>query len=405
MKNPLPLWLLTVGLLATSPAQALLPLVQNPAQPSAGNRVITLEELWRIGGPDDEENLLGVVDKALADEAGNVYLLDIQLTEVQVFSPEGIYLRSLGRAGDGPGEIRRVSDMVFLPDGTLGLVQAFPGKIVKVDLEGVPAGEMRPGGNHPEDGGFFALRGAASLGTRLVLSGARITRDEEKRIATQFIASFDENSTQLATYFESTTVRAFRRAARKEGEDFFPHDGGWALAPDGRVFVAPQRNGYRLEVFSPEGQPERAFSRPYSPRQRTAAEMEQVRQSMFPRRGRNRTPPDIVVERTERDILDMRVAKDGTLWVLPSRGIIDQPEGIHSTWDLFDSRGNFVETVSLACEGRGQRDAVFFAGSDLVILVKEHAQAMTAFRGLGGEEENSELEAAPLEIVCYRWHP
>ena len=382
------------------------PVIKNPDQPAQGNRILQLDEMWRIGGEDDEENLLGVIDKVLVDDDGNLYLLDIQLTEVQVFSPDGQFLRRLGRPGEGPGEIRRASGIVFLPDGTVGLVQAFPGKIVKVGHDGTPAGELRPGGDDPAAGGFFALRGAASSGDRLVLSGARISRGETTRTATNFISLFSMDQTELVTFTEMTSVREFGGgSAFSEKDEFFPHQGGWALGPDGRVFVAPERNTYRIEVFSPSGSPELSFSRPYKSWKRTGEELERAKEAMFPFRRRNRRAPDVVVEPTERDILNMRVADDGQLWVLPSRGIKNQPEGIHSTWDLFDTQGGFKETISIACEGDGRRDALFFAGKDLVVLVKEHADAMTAFRGQGSDEEETDLDARPLEVVCYRILP
>jgi len=93
--------------------------VKNSATPVHAVQTMPMEELWRIGGEEDEENLLGVVDKVFADDADQIYLLDIQLVEIQVFDEEGIYSRSLGKQGDGPGEIRRIADALFLPDGTV----------------------------------------------------------------------------------------------------------------------------------------------------------------------------------------------------------------------------------------------------------------------------------------------
>jgi len=236
-------WCLVFVLLIGLPARAQWPKHMNSAEPSSGHRVIQLEEQWRIGGPDNEENLPGVIDKALTDQEGNLYLLDIQLTEVQVFDPEGQFVRRLGCA-----------------DG---------------------------------------------------------------------------------------------------------------------------------------------FSRPYTSLKRASEERDWVRESMNPRRRRNRTPPDIVVEPTERDILDMVAMPGGHLWVFTSRGINDQPAGIHSTWDVFAESGIYQETVGQSCEGDGQRDAIIFALDKLVILVKEHTEAMTTFRGQGNREEETSLEATPLEVICY----
>ena len=112
---------------------------------------------------------------------------------------------------------------------------------------------------------------------------------------------------------------------------------------------------------------------------------------MIPFRRRNRRPPDVVVEPTERDILDMRAVARWTAVGAAQPGNTNQPEGVHSTWDLFDAGGTFIESVSIACEGDGQGDALFFAGRDLVVLVKQHAEAMTSFRGQGNEIQESDL--------------
>ena len=72
--------------------------IGNPAEPVEPVIESTPKELWRIGGDtDDEDEFFGVISQILSDDAGNVYLLDSQLNEIKVFSPDGEYLRSLGR--------------------------------------------------------------------------------------------------------------------------------------------------------------------------------------------------------------------------------------------------------------------------------------------------------------------
>ncbi|MCK9997241.1 MAG: 6-bladed beta-propeller [Candidatus Krumholzibacteria bacterium] len=391
-----------------SVSQAADPVITNSDAPADGILKVQLEELWRIGGEEDEENLLGVIDRVLVDDDGNVYLLDIQLVEVQVFDADGEYVRSLGKQGDGPGELRNVRGVLFLPDGTVGMVQGFPGRIVKVDLAGLPTGELKPGGNDPSAGGFFALRSAASSGGRLVLGGAKITRGDNSRTATNFIAAFDQDGAENVRYLESVNVRDFGKMEFSEKGDFFPGQGGWALADDGRLYVAPARNEYRIEVHGPDGGLERTITRKYESWRRTPVETDRAREMMMPFRRRNRNAIKLVMEPTERDILDIRLDPRGQLWVLPSRGVREQDEGIHSTWDVFDSSGAFVRQMAIACEGDGQKDALFFPGGGLVVLVREHADAVYAFRGRGAdnpETEEEDAEVRPLEVICYRISP
>ncbi len=384
------------------------PEVNNGPEPAQPVETMPMEELWRIGGLDDDENLLGVVNKVFADDEGLLYLLDIQLTEVQVYDAEGIYVRSLGKRGDGPGELRFVTDALILPDGNVGLVQPFPGKIVKVDREGVPAGEVRPGGDDPTKGGFFAVRTAASVGDDLVISGLKISRGETSRTATNFIGQLGLDGAEGKHYIEAVNVREFGNRQVVEKDEFFPHENGWALAPDGRVVIAPVRNEYRLEVHGPDGTPQLVITREYESVKRTTAALERAEAMMMPWRRRNRSRIDFVMEDTEPDILQFHVAADGRIWVLPSRGIVNQPEGVHSTWDIFSTAGEFERQVAFTCAADSQNDALFFPGGDLVVVVKEHKEALWAFQGRGAEnpeEETEELEASPLEVICYRISP
>jgi len=396
------------AVLAPTTAAVAGPKVENGAEPNQPVQTMPMTELWRIGGLDDEENLLGVINKVFRDDAGQLYLLDIQLTEVQVYDSEGLFVRTLGKRGDGPGELRFVTDALILPDGNVGLVQPFPGKIVKVDLAGLPAGELRPGGDDPTAGGFFAIRSAASVGSELVISGLKISRGENSRTALNFIGQINDDGSEGPHYAEMTNVREFGNSRIVEKTEFFPHVNGWTLTPDGRIVVAPARNEYRLEVYAPDGSGLMTITRQYESVKRTGAELERAKGMMMPWRRRNRNNIDFVMEATEPDILQFHVAADGRLWVLPSRGTRNQAAGVHSTWDVFDTAGNFERQVAFACDADGQQDAIFFPGGDLVVVVKEHKEALWAFQGRGAEnpeDEPEDLEASPLEVICFRIDP
>ena len=178
-----------------------VPHVRNPSEPPGGSQTITVEELWRVGGEDDEV-FFGVVAQVLADDQGNLYVMDSQLSEVHVFSAEGEHLRVLSREGDGPGEIRRPADMFFLPDGTLAMVQSFPGKIIKIDLAGNPAGTIELSGTDPSQGRFGVLNNGICQGNTIVLVGFHMAWDASQGIMNQnlFLSRCDETGKELHRY-------------------------------------------------------------------------------------------------------------------------------------------------------------------------------------------------------------
>jgi len=70
--------------------------VVNGAEPENGRQTLQLEELWRVGGEDDEETVFGIINKVLIDDENNIYLLDAQLAQISVFSSEGELTNTLG---------------------------------------------------------------------------------------------------------------------------------------------------------------------------------------------------------------------------------------------------------------------------------------------------------------------
>ncbi|MCB9464945.1 MAG: NHL repeat-containing protein [Candidatus Eisenbacteria bacterium] len=116
-----------------------------------------VRSVWSIGGPDAPdaaqfyEKVGGVTFDS--DSAGRLYVLDNGNSRVQVFSPDGTFLRSFGSEGKGPGEFnlprqiavnakgevavqdvgnQRVS--IFGPDGTLLRDQLISGAVNDIEL-------------------------------------------------------------------------------------------------------------------------------------------------------------------------------------------------------------------------------------------------------------------------------
>ena len=86
---------------------------------------------WRRQPTNDAEffGVLNQVDHGRGE--GNVYLLDRQLTEVKVFSPDGEYISHDGPRGRGARRVPPAERSCFItPDGQVAVMQAAPGKIV-----------------------------------------------------------------------------------------------------------------------------------------------------------------------------------------------------------------------------------------------------------------------------------
>ena len=82
---------------------------------------IAIEFVRTIGNVDtDDENLafsspLDMVE----DESGSLYILDSGNQRIQVFGPDGKYLRTIGRKGQGPGEFASLNSIAVDRQGNL----------------------------------------------------------------------------------------------------------------------------------------------------------------------------------------------------------------------------------------------------------------------------------------------
>jgi hypothetical protein len=347
-----------------------------------------------------------MITQVVADAEGNIFLLDSQLCEVQVYSPDGEHLSTLFREGEGPGEVRRPRNLCLLADGTVGVIMEFPGRMIRVDGENTPAPSVeifRPG-----EGAFIALDGCFAGGPTLLLSGNIIEQAVEGvQARTNFLSIYGldgEEQARLFGYDYQRNFNDFVFAERAEMPSFF-----WAncVDGDGRVYTAPLRDRYRVEVYSPTGNLERVIERDYAHLPRTKESLRGIRDALDAIFASVSFPYQLDIEQDEYDILALqhgvRVREDGTLWILPGRGVYDQPAGIMLTFDVFDADGHFVRQVSMQCPGSGIWDGFFFVGPDRAVVVTGHVAAVFSQYADGGATIGYDEDDAPaMEVVCYR---
>ena len=376
--------------------------VKNGPLPELGKQTLNLEELWRAGG-DDEDVLLGTILGVSVGGDGNLYLLDAQLCQVHVFDAEGNYLKSLSRQGEGPGEFQRAESILFMPDSTIGVVEYFPGKVVRFDRDGVPAGTFIPGGDDPTTGGFRSLRDLEYRGGILVGCGANMSDAGGSLKRTQYLSRFSTAGAEQTRYLEKISTPHFARAEFNEKEEYFIDRGAWAVGPDGGIYAAPERDDYRIYRYSPDGSLEQIIDRDYDPRKRTQAEKDQVLEGIVMIVNGERITPDAKIEDHDACVSQIEVLDDGSIWVLNGHGIHEQPEGILRTYDVFDSEGHFKRQVAVACEGDSRDDGLFFVGNDRVLLVRGmRSSRLGMFGGSNGDDESGSADTAQMEVIYYR---
>ena len=95
-------------------------LIKNPREPMYGERIYVLEEDLSIGKASDrQEHAFSEIIDVGADNEENIYVLDFKQSHVRVFDKVGGYLRTIGKMGQGPGEIQRPTSLYITPGNEL----------------------------------------------------------------------------------------------------------------------------------------------------------------------------------------------------------------------------------------------------------------------------------------------
>jgi len=81
--------------------------VKNPKEPMYPEVVFSLEEELSIGDVEGEEEYMFSLPTSIAvDDDENIYVLDSKESHIKVFDKKGVYQKTIGRRGQGPGELQ-----------------------------------------------------------------------------------------------------------------------------------------------------------------------------------------------------------------------------------------------------------------------------------------------------------
>lgn len=373
--------------------------VTNPETPAYGNKSQVMHELWRHGGEDDEV-FFGTIAEFLHDKDGNVYLLDGQLSEIQVFAPDGEWLRTIGRQGEGPGEFQNGADMFWGPAGQIGVVQAWPGKIVMITPSGDPGATFAL--PYRNGGGFQSVTRGAGYDGNMILAGVAWTREDGKQVQFSYLKSYNAAGNELATFQETSREIQFGdyEFIEKEFTDFQRR---WAVAPDGRVAAALSFDDYRIHVWNADGSVDRIIERPqYESVKRTGDEVKRF-QTMYEAFTRWNRGSTFRVDDNHQTIGQIFFREDGTLWVQSSRYRWRPNPGTFTSFDVYDTEGRYLQRVDLVADANAVEDGLFFVG-DRAYLVTDLFNAVMARMG-GDTNEDAALDAEPVTVIAYEFAP
>ncbi len=364
--------------------------------PSLGFKTLILEELWRVGG-EDEDVIFGDIADVERHPNGEVYILDNQMCHVVVISAEGEHLRDLSRQGDGPGELRQPVGLVFLSDEELGVGMGFPGKMVTLKLDGTPVDSRYPIGE-PAEGNIGVMISIQGYNGVLVASGGRLVfSNMEDSQTLRFLSVTDFEVKNFNRVLQKTTPLD-PTGGRFVETDAYYIDSSWALGPHGEIYAPMKRDAYEVSVFDRTGKLLSVFGIKNNPRKRTDDDKDKVR-PLINVAGRPESRDWEIADYDECISRILFNRDENRIWVLTPSGSNDQPEGILETWDVFGPEGEYLQQVAIPLSDEMNNGTCYLVGGGKLVVVKGTGSSFGGSDNPEGTAKDTLVE--PLEVICY----
>ncbi len=101
--------------------------------PHKGEYVFSLKKIWQVDSTGNQ--LLGNITNIWIDDDGRIFCYDRKNLKYHIFDPHGNLVKTFGKKGEGPGEIRRIEQApLFLVDHRLIIMDT--GKLHYFDRDG-----------------------------------------------------------------------------------------------------------------------------------------------------------------------------------------------------------------------------------------------------------------------------
>ena len=317
-------------------------------------------EEYRVGGLEAAEQAeFGLVVGIDVDGNGNVYAADQQVQRIQVFGPDGAYLRTLGSPGGGPGEIGQalsgvwvVGQEVWAADlGNIRLNRwSLDGESlgsIPIDFSrGVPVRWDRVG-----EALVAQLRGIAALGMGETPTGDLV------------VTMGEDPQDTVMTLGRGETIEVTEGGQARM--TLFEQEPMWDAAVDGRL-LSGLNSTYRIEVRDANGTLQRVITKPYTKRPVSDSDQAQVRRALRGLMQAQGAPPQAVEQFMQGVgfadnwpvMVQVIAGPNGTVWVQRLLTTDDltagdaeaefNPQDLGSDeWDVFDAEGRYLGVVTM----------------------------------------------------------
>lgn len=302
----------------------------------------------------DSNYVFGTVASAGFSSNGDIAILDTQKATVSFFSPDGEFIRRVGREGSGPGEFLMPTAMAFRPEGGLVVSDGMGGKLVYFDENFDYLSETS---------GFIPSPPAAITavnGMEIVGMKPDFEQNEEGMFMGFTVGRWNmESSTPVTVYFSQ--LSPFDPSDLSSMTDDMVL---FTATDEGTVFTAPMSTeSYSFSAWTPDG--EEIFTtekQDFERVEKTQTEIDLETELVNSRMIAGGMPPSMAhwdPDPYRTSIAALFVDDLDRLWV--SKGTADSP-----AFDVYDLDGNLLFTAALDAGARAKTWTTLIDGDKFV---------------------------------------
>jgi len=240
-------------------------IIENPEKPKPPKGIPTklvLEEDFKIGDSEAEEEMIAQVTFFVVDENESIYALDWKANNIKVFDSNGKFVRTIAKQGQGPGEINFPSGLLITSENELLVEDAGNRRLAYFSLEGEFLRNV-------------SIADKTSL-TNLVMD------NEGNVLGRQFIIEEGETSFEIRKFdkdlnalFMIERIPFTFRDPQKDKMNPFDFVQIYYFDSGGRIYYGNPKE-YEIQIFNSEGKLEKKITKKCTPEKITEEDIEKI---------------------------------------------------------------------------------------------------------------------------------
>jgi hypothetical protein len=292
-------------------------IVKNPKEPMYEEGVFQLEDELSIGEESgSNEYIFSEISDITVDDKGRIYALDPSEAHIKVFDKDGKYLRTIGREGQGPGEIGAPRSVFITCHKEIMVPDMINRRLT-----------------------FFSLEGEFIRNISTAKTSLRSTRvDSEGNIVGVVLIEEESWRHELNKFdsdmkyiFSFTSVPA---PSPTRFNTFMPRL-RWTLTNNDQVVCGyPQK--YEISFFNMKGEAIRKIIKDYEPVEINKVEIERLKKIS--------NTINVIKLKYKSAYQELTVDDKGNIFVMTWERVNDK-DGFY--YDIFDSEGKYIAKIHL----------------------------------------------------------